>query len=80
VVQDSFRRVGGEGEISHGQATLYVRQKRLYIRIPDTIGLGRNKYIATRLQNTVTGLAKANTLLQIVNNDVNSQKVLADKP
>lgn len=53
-----------------GMASLYLRGKRLVIRLPDTVELGRNKYWSTGLPATNQGINKGMQLLSLINNDI----------
>ena len=69
-MKNYYQRIDIEGQILQGLATLYSKGNTLYFRLPDKLGLGRNKYVSTGLQNKGEGRAKAKTILTAINNDI----------
>lgn len=53
-----------------GQASLYKRGHRIVVRLPDTVGLGRNKYWSLGIPATKEGVSRATQILSIINRDI----------
>ena len=69
-MKNYYQRIDTEGAVLQGLATLYSKGNTLYFRLPDKLGLGRNKYISTGLPNKGDGRAKAKNILTALNNDI----------
>lgn len=66
----SYRKLDTGEPITHGLANLYLKGEKIYLRLPDKLGLGRNKYVSTGLSNLHEGRVKARQILTVVNNDI----------
>ena len=75
MAQNTYKRLDSNEKIVRGFANLYVKGNRLYFRLPDRLGLGRNKYQATGLTDDKVGVSTAIGLLTVLNNDIAMGKV-----
>ncbi|QHU98979.1 tyrosine-type recombinase/integrase [Synechocystis sp. CACIAM 05] len=66
----SYKKLDTGEPITQGLANLYLKGERIYLRLPDKLGLGRNKYVATGLSNIHQGRVQARKILTVVNNDI----------
>lgn len=65
-----YQRLDKEGAVGKGLANLYLKGNKIYIRLPDKLGLGRNKYVSTGLNNVHAGRVQARNILTVINNDI----------
>lgn len=75
LAQNSYKRLDTNEKPLRGFANLYIKGSRLYFRLPDKLGLGRNKYLSTGLVNNKVGVSTATGLLTVLNNDIALGKV-----
>ncbi len=53
-----------------GQATLHRRGNMLRVRLPDCVGLGRDKYWSLGIAATAEGIAKGTRIVATINHDI----------
>jgi integrase len=64
------RRKVADSPALKGQATLHRRGNMLRVRLPDCVGLGRDKYWSLGLAATAEGIAKGTKIVATINHDI----------
>ena len=70
MTKSHYQRVNADGKNLKGFAALYAKGNKLYYRIPDHLGLGRNRYFATGITNNPEGRAIGTKTITVINNDI----------